>query len=215
MLSFVGVGPGDPELITLKALRLIREADVVALADTGLGDSAVARILGDALNGKALLRLSMPMKGDRESWADAHIAAARQLAARLDAGESIAYPVLGDPLLYATSGYLLALLKDRYPVQVVPGVAAVLAGASAARLPLAEADEPLTILPGLKPGQALPEGNVAVMKASRCLNEIARQLAGRQHVMLRNLGMPDEYIGPIQDAPEGRSYFTTVIVKAR
>ena len=215
MLTFIGVGPGDPELMTLKARRLIREADVIALADSGAGESAVEKILGDLTWGKTILRLNMPMRGDRASWSAAHDAAARLLAERLDAGETIAWPVLGDPLLYATTGYVLARLWDRSDVAVVPGVPAICAAAAAARLPLAEANEPLTILPGLKEGQRLPEGNVAVMKAAGALAEIAAQAGSRRRVMVRNLGMDGEYVGPIEDAdPGARSYFTTVLVKA-
>ena len=89
------------------------------------------------------------------------------------------------------------------------------AAAAAARLPLAEADEPLTILPGLRPGQALPQGNVAVMKAAGALDDIAVQAGQRRCVMFRNLGMADEYVGPIEGADASRrSYFTTVLVKS-
>lgn len=215
MLTFIGVGPGDPELMTLKAQRLILEADLIALPDSGMGNSAVGRIVGELIAGKEILKLHMPMKGDRDSWADAHDNAAAILVRHLDAGRNIAYPVLGDPLLYATSGYLIRRLGARPDVEVVPGVPAICAAAARARQPLAEADDPLLILPGLKPGQKLPKGNVAVMKAAGALNEIAAQADGRPCVLVRNLGMQDEYVGAIEGAdPEKRSYFSTVLLSA-
>ena len=158
MLRFIGVGPGDPDLMTVKARRLIQAADLIALADSGTGGSAVEGILGNLIADKEILWLPMPMKGVRADWAHAHAEAARMLEERLAQGRDIAYPVLGDPLLYATSGYLIRLLGDREDIEVVPGVPAICAAAAKARLPLAEADEPLLILPGLKPGQALPDG---------------------------------------------------------
>lgn len=214
MLTFIGVGPGDPELMTLKAYRLIQEADVIALADSRMGNSAVEKIIGNLMEGKTILWLHMPMKGTREDWAQAHDDAARILREKLEEGLNIAYPVLGDPLLYATSGYLVRRLSDRADVEVVPGIPAICAAAAKARLPLAEADEPFVILPGLMPDQKLPACNVAVMKAAGSLSEIAAQLGEREHVLVRNLGMDGEYIGLIDDAdPDKRSYFSTVLIK--
>lgn len=214
MLRFIGVGPGDPDLMTVKARRLIQAADLIALADSGTGGSAVEGILGNLIADKEILWLPMPMKGVRADWAHAHAEAARMLEERLAQGRDIAYPALGDPLLYATSGYLIRLLGDREDIEVVPGVPAICAAAAKARLPLAEADEPLLILPGLKPGQALPDGNVAVMKAAGALDTIAEQARDRQCVLVRNLGMKDEYVGNIDGAdPQKRSYFSTVLIK--
>ena len=67
MLYFVGIGPGDPELVTVKAARLVGEADAIAYADTGMGSSAVESILGDRLAGKTLCPVSIPMRGSISS----------------------------------------------------------------------------------------------------------------------------------------------------
>ena len=79
MLYFVGIGPGDPELVTVKAARLVREADAIAYADTGMGSSAVESILGDRLAGKPLCPVSIPMRGSRADWLEAHRRAAEKL----------------------------------------------------------------------------------------------------------------------------------------
>lgn len=215
MLSFVGVGPGDPELLTIKAARILRAADLICLAQTGRGESAVRKILGPLLAGKEILPLHMPMTGGREDWRGDHLIAAEQLALRLQAGARIAYPVLGDPSLYASSGYLLSLLKDRFECEVVPGVSAPCAAAAAMGVALAEGRQRLTILPGLRPDEGLPEGNVVVMKATGDLRDLSRAAAGRPAFLARNLGMSGEYCGPLADAPADQGYFSTVLVGPR
>ena len=79
MITFVGVGPGDPELVTRKAVGLLRECDGVAQPDTGLGKSAVMGIIGDLVRDKPVLSLPMPMCGGREDWIQAHERAAETL----------------------------------------------------------------------------------------------------------------------------------------
>lgn len=216
-LAFVGVGPGDPELITLKAVKALRAADRIALPDSGSGTSAAETIAAQWIQEKPILRLPMPMQGEREDWAAAHSAAAAMLLDLLRQGRSVAYPVLGDPLLYATSGYLLRLIAPHFRCEVIPGVPAMCAAAARLRQPLAESREPLTILPGYDPDTALPDGNVVVMKAGRSLAALGQRLAeaGRRAWVVQNLGMPGERVSPIHEMPpEGKqSYFTTVLVK--
>ncbi len=96
MLYFVGVGPGDPELITMKAVRILQEADAIAIPDSGK-DSVVWKIAGKWIEGNPLCHLPMPMKGKREDWEDNHRKAAEILLEWLGKYETITYPVLGDP----------------------------------------------------------------------------------------------------------------------
>ncbi|MCQ2437658.1 MAG: precorrin-2 C(20)-methyltransferase [Clostridia bacterium] len=215
MLTFVGVGPGDPELMTYKAVRAIKEADIVAMADSGMGGSAVSRIAAEWLTDKTLLPLKMPMKGKRETWTESHKAAAATLAKHLDKGENIAYLVLGDPMLYATSSYLSALLQG-YDIRVIPGITAMCAASSLWNVPLCEDREPLTILPGFDAGQAMPEDNVIIMKASGHLETILKAGGDRAMYLARNAGMENEYIGLLKDADlTVHAYFSTVLVKPR
>jgi sirohydrochlorin cobaltochelatase len=122
MLSFVGVGPGDPELVTLKAVRALEAADLIALPDSGAGEGAAEKIAEAWIRGKEKLRLPMPMCGERGDWRAAHRQAAEALMARLREGARIAYRA-GDPLLYATSGYLLALIGPRTNARSSPRAA--------------------------------------------------------------------------------------------
>ena len=212
MLTFIGIGPGDPELVTLKAVRLLREADAVALSDKGVA----LHIVGDWIGGKPLLKLNLPMRGNRADWEKAHEAAADQLLDWLERYPNVVFPVLGDPGVYATSSYLFRHVRPRHPCAVVPGVPAMCAAAAALGTPLCENGESLTVLDHFEEGAALPEGNAVVMKAGSCLNALRRAAAGRRVSIARNLGMENEWLGALADAPDGEgAYFTTAILPAR
>ena len=216
MLTFVGVGPGDPELVTLKAARVLREADAIACTDAGRGDGTALGIASEWIAGKPVLRLRLPMRGMREDWVEAHRIAAGQLLEWLEQYPSIAYPVLGDPGMYASGSYLLRLVAPHHPCAVVPGISAANAMAAALGIPLTEQGETLTVLDHLEAGTALPEGNVVVMKCGKRL-EALRALASEREVYLAHrLGGEGEWFGPLESAPDMEySYFTTALIKAR
>ena len=210
MLRFIGIGPGDSELMTLKAARLLREADAVALPDRG----AALKIVAPWIEGKPLLKLDLPMKGGRADWRRHHELAARQLLEWLKAYENIAFPVLGDPGIYATSSYLYRLVKGAHPCEIVPGVPAMCAAAAKLGVPLCEQGETLTVLDRFEGGRALPEGNAVVMKSGKRMGELRAAAGGREAYVARNLGMEGEWLGPLDDAPAMDGfYFTTTIVR--
>ena len=216
MLYFVGIGPGDPALLTLKAVRLLREADAIAFADTGTGSSAVAGILGDLMQGKPLCPLHIPMKGMRGDWQEAHRRAADELLELLKKYPSIVYPVLGDPGIYASSSYLLRLLREKHPCRVVPGITTMCAAAAELGISLCEQGERLTVLDSMDSDIALPGGNIVAMKSGRQLGLLKQSLDGRTAYAVRNLGMANEWTGLLEEIPdEDYSYFTTVIIKSK
>lgn len=210
MLRFIGIGPGDPELLTLKAARLLREADAIALPDRG----AALKIVRHWIEGKPLLKLDLPMRGRREDWRQPHERAARQLLEWLKTYQTVAFPVLGDPGVYATSSYLYRLVKDAYPCEIVPGVPAMCAAAARLGVPLCEQGEMLTVLDRFEDGRALPEGNTVIMKSARHMAALRSAAEGREAYVVRNLGMEDEWLGPLNDAPGMDGfYFTTTLVR--
>lgn len=212
MLYFVGVGPGDPELITVKAARILREADAIALPDSGK-ESVVWKIAGQWMENKPVCRLSMPMKGRHEDWAQAHHRAAETLLQWLDRYETIAYPVLGDPGIYASSSYLMRLIAPRHCCKVIPGVPAMCAAAAALGIPLCEQGESLAVYECLE-DENRPAENVVVMKSGRQLSEIRNACAGQTAYAACNLGMENEWLGSIADVPpQMQSYFITAIWK--
>ena len=149
----VGVGPGDPELITRKAERILRSVDTVCAPVTRPGEASFAleitRTLLDDSRQELLLQ-HFPMTSDRAELEPRWQEAARQVAERVRAGRDVAFVSIGDPLLYATSIYLIAALRDSYPdvpLEVVPGISSINATSAAACFPLADGTDRISILP--------------------------------------------------------------------
>ncbi len=160
----VGLGTGDPKLLTVRAVEVIRSVDVVAYHSARHGRSIARSIAAAYLDGSAVEEaLVYPVTteatehpgGYRGALADFYEEAAARLAAHLDAGRSVAVLSEGDPFVYSSYQHLHRRLAGRYETEVVPGVSAVSAGASALGRPLAEADEVLTVLPGTLPEEEL------------------------------------------------------------
>jgi precorrin-2/cobalt-factor-2 C20-methyltransferase len=145
----IGVGPGDPELVTLKAARLIKETPVVAVPITKPGGESYAlEIVSELLPPEqSLLKLLFPMVKDVAAKRSYRQAAAQAIAGELAAGRDVAFLTEGDPLLHSTFIYVLQYLAPTFPVQVVPGVSSVMAAAAQAQLPLVNADQRLAIIP--------------------------------------------------------------------
>ena len=147
----VGVGPGDPELMTVKAVRLIRENEVIAVPGTVAADSAAWKIAAAAvpeITEKTLVPVPMPMTGDRQILEEAHRQGARLLEEYLSRGKNVVYLTLGDPTIFSTFTYLQRILEeDGYPVELVSGVPSFCAAAARLNIPLAEGTEQLHIVP--------------------------------------------------------------------
>jgi len=145
----IGVGPGDPELLTLKAARLIVHCTLLAYPCNPQGVSQARGIVAAHLSHQPEeLPIMLAFDGDQQSAAQAYDHAAAGLAAALTAGRDVALLCEGDPLLFGSFIYLLQRLGGRFPVEVIPGIPALVAGAAAARLPLTTGDQALALLPG-------------------------------------------------------------------
>jgi precorrin-2/cobalt-factor-2 C20-methyltransferase len=144
----IGVGPGDPELLTLKALRLLRAAPVVAYPAPDDGASFARTIVARWLNpGQREIVIRVPMTPERFPAQAVYDAAAAEIAAALAAGSDVAALCQGDPFFYGSFMYLFARLAGRFPVEIVPGVSSLAACAAAGRLPLVGRSETLTVIP--------------------------------------------------------------------
>lgn len=145
----IGVGPGDPELLTLKAVRILRQVPTLAVPVTRVGgDSYALEIVSDMVRPEqTVLRLHFPMLKDPAAKRVHRQAAAQTIADELKAGRDVAFLTEGDPLLYSTFIYVLQQIVPAFPVEVVPGVSSVTAAAAQAVLPLVNADQRLAVIP--------------------------------------------------------------------
>ena len=222
VLHGVGVGPGDAELLTLKAARLIRAADAVAFPALPGRESLARAIVADLVpEGAEEVRIEVPMRPERAPAQAAYDAGAARIAEVLGAGRDVVFLCEGDPLFYGSFMYLQARLAGRFAIEVVPGVAAPLAGAAAAGLALAARDEVFTVLPATLPGEALRArlalcDSAAIIKLGRHMGRVRALLgemglAGRAQYVAR-LGMADQVICPLEEAPGEAPYFSMILL---
>ncbi len=144
----LGIGPGDPELLTLKALRLLRAAPVLAWPAPETGDSLARSIVAPHLpGGQTEYAIRMPLSVERFPAQAIYDRAASDLGAHLSAGRDVAVLCEGDPFFYGSFMYLFGRLAETFPVEVVPGVSSLTACAAALGHPLAARNDVLTIIP--------------------------------------------------------------------
>jgi precorrin-2/cobalt-factor-2 C20-methyltransferase len=228
----IGVGPGDPELVTLKAVRLLRAADRVFVPVLGPDEPgrAEATVLAHT-SADRLERLTFALNeradaGRRERYWNA---AGERVAHWLrETGGTAAFATIGDPNVYSTFGYLAQTVRRLAPaveVETVPGITAMQALSASAGVPLVEGAEPLVLLPlargtrGLEQALAYAEdGTVVVYKGGRHLADVAAALkaAGRLDGALlgTHLGLPGERVEPLSDVDDA-PYLSSVLIPGR
>ena len=217
----VGVGPGDPELLTVKAVRVLREADVVIVPDASSGDKVALNIVKDYLKDKQIQFVKTPMVRDKAVMDAAHEAAADTICALLDDGKQVAFLTLGDPAIYSTYMYIHQKVLHRgYAVEVVPGIPSFCAAAARLNQSLCLGREPLIIIPASHDQNDLMDlpGNKVFMKAGRSILELQQALAEKGQLegasMVENCSMENEHVYPhFADLKEPSGYFSLVIVK--
>ncbi|WP_374705507.1 precorrin-2 C(20)-methyltransferase [Streptomyces sp. AJS327] len=229
----MGLGPGDPSLLTVRAVRVIEEADVVAYHSARHGRSIARSIAAGYLRGQIEEALVYPVTtggtdhpgGYRGAMEDFYAESAARLAAHLDAGRTVAVLAEGDPLFYGSYMHMHKRLAHRYPTEVIPGVTSVSAAAARLGTPLAEGEEVLTILPGTLPEEELTarlSGTDAavVMKLGRTFPTVRRAAArsGRlaETHYVERATMSGERIGPL-DAVDAEAvpYFSVAVLPGR
>ncbi|WP_298360618.1 precorrin-2 C(20)-methyltransferase [uncultured Litoreibacter sp.] len=218
----IGLGPGDPELITLKAARLIEAATTIAYPTLAGGDSFARAIAKDLIKpGTREIRMDVPMTTERQPAQDAYDAGAAEIAKVLKTGENVVCLCEGDPFFYGSFMYLNARLISDFNVEVIPGVTSITACATRAGMPLAARNERLTVLPGPLPEAELKtriEGaeSVVIMKVGRHLPKIKAVIHALgltdQATYVERATLPEEVVLPLAQAPEKAPYFSMILL---
>jgi precorrin-2/cobalt-factor-2 C20-methyltransferase len=222
----LGVGPGDPELLTLKALRILRAAPVIAYPAPERGDSLARTIAAPHLpGGQQEIAIRMPLGDASFPKDEIYDAAADAIAAHAGAGRDVAVLCEGDPFFYGSFLYLYARLAERCRVEVVPGVSSLMACADASGAPLAAGNDVLTVIPAPLPEAALADRlatceAAAIIKVGRHLGKVRRVLAAAgladRARYVERATLPSQRLLPLAmvEADEA-PYFSMVLVHRR
>jgi precorrin-2/cobalt-factor-2 C20-methyltransferase len=220
----LGVGPGDPELVTVKALRILRTMPVVAYPAPDQGPSFARSIVASKLSPAQIeIAIRVPMTRAPAPAQAVYDRAAQAIAGHLDAGRDVAVLCQGDPFFYGSFIQLFERLSPRYPTIVVPGISSIMACAAAAGAPLAVRDEVLTVLPATLSEAALEKRlksaeAAAILKLGRHLPKVRRvlkrlRLAARA-VYVEHASLGSQRILPLDEVdPATAPYFSMILVR--
>ena len=217
----VSVGPGDPELVTLKAVRIIEKCGVIA-APVTQGEKRAALSIAESvcdISQKKVLDLPFAMSRDARVLAEAHNAAAELIIPYLSEGIDVAFVCIGDISVYSTFSYIARLVKERgFDIEIIPGVTSFCAAAAVVGKPLVTGTEPLIVIPAGIDGAEFEklsslDGTKILMKSGKSLSETVEKLQGRTGFAVENIGYPEQKIFGSLDEIEEAGYFTTVIFK--
>ncbi|MDE2911558.1 MAG: precorrin-2 C(20)-methyltransferase [Paracoccaceae bacterium] len=218
----VGVGPGDPDLMTVRAHRLISGAEVIAYPVLETAESFARTVACAVIQPSAReIPIRIPMTVEREPAQAAYDHGSRCIAAELDCGRDVVVLCEGDPFFFGSFMYLFSRLSSRYRVEVVPGVSSLTACAAVLGSPLAARNEVLTIVPGTLSDAELGrriDGNeaVAIIKVGRHLPRI-RSVLDRLGLTdsagyVERATLPSQRIMPLRDAPAAAPYFSMILI---
>lgn len=218
----IGIGPGDPELLTLKAVRLIRESAVIAVPGKNKKDTVAYQITVQAvpeIDKKECLEIYYPMTKDPGQLEKCHAYAAEQIAEVLKQGKDVAFLTLGDSSVYSTYLYVhYRILEMGYDAEIISGITSFCAVAARLNIGLVEKAEPLHVIPAsyqIEEALKLP-GTKVLMKAGKKMADVKKLLveSGEKVVMIENCGMPGERIyHSAKEIPEDAGYYSLIIVK--
>ena len=219
----LGVGPGDPELLTLKALRLLRAVPVVAYPAPEHGDSFARSIVAAWIDGhQREIAIRFPMRPGPPP-VEIYDGAAAEVAAELDAGHDVALLCQGDPLFYGSFINILTRLADRHRIEIVPGVSSLTACAAAAAIPLVSRDDALMVIPATLDEDQIAarlaeSDSVAIVKLGRHLVKVRRALDRlgllASSIYIEHATLPTQRVAPFASIhPDLAPYFSMILVR--
>ena len=233
----IGVGPGDPELITLKAVKMLKMADVISVPKAhedkpSLALAIVKDILKEREKPPEVLKLVFPMTKDRDGLKKAWDRNAQIIAEKAKKGKIIAFITLGDPMFYSTFIYLCHSMKEEFPevkLEIIPGVTSLTACAASSKIPLAEKDEVVAIIPSATDLNQIEKiakhtNNLVLMKGTQSLKGLVPILEkcgftkNSTIALVRRCTMLEEkvIVGKLGDVPSWhitKDYFSMMIIK--
>lgn len=220
----VGVGPGDPELMTLKAVRLIKENEVIAVPGKEPKETVAYKIAAGAvpeIEEKTILPINFLMVKDRQKIDEEHRKGVKQIEEVLDQGKNVIFLTLGDSTIYCTFSYLQHYLEaDGYQVELVNGIPSFCAAASALNISLTEWDEPLHVIPAAHKTEeplTLP-GTYVLMKSASYMKDVKDLLraSGKDVQCVENCSMENEKIyRSVDEIPDDAGYFSLIVAKEK
>lgn len=220
----VGVGPGDPELITIKAIRVIESVDIIAIPESGGENNVALDIVKEAvkdIHKKDIIKISMPMTRDSKVSSISHEEGANKVMELLDEGKNVAFLTLGDPSIYSTYLYIhKRILAKDYNVEIIPGIPSFCAVSAKLNIGLVEGGEPLHIIPASYKElekDIVFRGTKVLMKSGKSVNKVKELLREKSLYksaqMVEKCGMNGEKIYKDLDDVEDSSYFSIIVVK--
>ncbi|MEO0912397.1 MAG: precorrin-2 C(20)-methyltransferase [Pseudomonadota bacterium] len=222
VLYGIGLGPGDPDLMTLKADRLIRSASVVAYPAPDTGKSFARRIAAAAIPADAVeIPIVIPMRSARFPAQSVYDAAAPEIGGHLGAGRDVVVLCEGDPFFYGSFMYLHERLARNFRVEIVPGVTSMTAVAGVAGRPLCARNEVLSVIPAPLDEAELASrlagaGAAVIMKVGRHLAKVRQvvEAAGllERAVYVSHASLPEERHLPLAEAPDAAPYFSMILI---
>lgn len=218
----IGVGPGDSELLTIKALRIMKECDVIAMPGENPQESVAYKIAMGAypeIVSKETLPIVTPMTKDRVVLEQNYTELAHLIEEFLEAGKSVGLLTLGDPTIYATYIYIhQKVIADGYEAEIINGIPSFCAAAGRLGVSLVEREEKLHVIPSsydIEDALQL-QGTKVFMKAASKIGDLKKILLeqGNSAMMVEKCGMEDERIfRATEEIPEDGSYYSLIIVK--
>ena len=221
----LGVGPGDPELLTVKAVRVLEQAQAIAFIAAAGRTSRAREIAGRYIRpGTRELIAVMPMTQDAEATGRAYAQLATGIVSELGQGQDVVFLCEGDPLLYGSFAHLLPRLGNRFDCEVIPGISSISAAAAVAQLPLGLYDEPIALIPATMGADRIAAilrqcDRAVVMKVGRHLDKVKGALAAARMsesaVLVENATLQGQRVRPLSVVTEQQVPYFSLISAGR
>jgi len=213
----LGVGPGDPELLTIKAVKAIENADVLVVPVSGADVNIALKIAGNYIGDTPVKEFDMPMSKDQKLLARCHRECADDIEKDIEEGKSVVFLTLGDPTIYSTVMYVHRLITcDGYETKIINGIPSFCAAAASLNCSLCEKDEMLHIVPATFTDLDSIErlsGTKVLMKSGKTIMNVKEKLKGKSAMLVERATMEEErVVKNLDDLEEPSSYFSIVVL---